>query len=87
VCGLIGDGCGGVLDCGPCTEAGESCGGAGVPNQCGAGTGGCNPLTCSDQGIQCGAAGDGCGGLLDCGGCETGYTCERGACEMVIIVE
>jgi hypothetical protein len=33
-CGLLGDGCGDVLDCGTCT-APETCGGAGVPNQCG----------------------------------------------------
>jgi hypothetical protein len=86
-CGLIGDGCGGVIDCGPCTAAGESCGGAGVPNQCGAGAGGCKPLSCDAQGVECGAAGDGCGGLLDCGGCEQGYACERGACMPAVVVQ
>jgi hypothetical protein len=29
----------------------------------------CIPLTCAQQGITCGPAGDGCGGLLDCGPC------------------
>lgn len=79
-CGLIGDGCGGVLDCGKCTVAGETCGGAGMANQCGTGTGGCNKLTCGEQSVECGAASDGCGGLLDCGGCSAGFTCDHGAC-------
>jgi hypothetical protein len=33
-CGIIGDGCGGTVDCGLCPEM-QSCGGGGVPNQCG----------------------------------------------------
>jgi hypothetical protein len=33
-CGPVADGCGGLLDCGPC-PAGQSCGGGGVPSQCG----------------------------------------------------
>jgi len=33
-CGSIPDGCGGTLDCGTCTPP-ASCGGAGVPYQCG----------------------------------------------------
>jgi hypothetical protein len=82
-CGLVGDGCGAVLDCGGCTMPGQTCGGAGQANQCGTGTGGCNKLTCSGQSVQCGAASDGCGGLLDCGGCSSGYTCERSKCEML----
>jgi hypothetical protein len=32
-CGLIGDGCGSVVDCGSCGE-GVMCGGSGVPNLC-----------------------------------------------------
>ncbi len=86
-CGLAGNGCGGVLDCGPCTKPGESCGGAGVPNKCGSGTGGCNPQTCEAQNVQCGAASDSCGGLIDCGGCAPGFKCERGACEAVPIIQ
>jgi len=80
-CGLVGDGCNGVLDCGTCTQPGQTCGGAAVPNQCGAGTGGCNKLTCTGQNVQCGAASDGCGGLLDCGGCAAGSSCEQSMCK------
>jgi hypothetical protein len=36
----------------------------------------CKPLTCAEQGIECGPAGDGCGGLIqDCGTCTTGLRC------------
>ena len=34
-CGIIGDGCGGVLNCGSC-PSGQSCGASGIPNVCGA---------------------------------------------------
>jgi hypothetical protein len=37
-CGKIGDGCGGVVDCGACPN-GKICGGGGVANKCGGGTG------------------------------------------------
>jgi hypothetical protein len=74
-CGPIADGCGALLDCGPC-KAGQTCGGGGVPNQCGGPT--CTPTTCSALGFECGPAGDGCGGLLDCGTCPTGQTCGGG---------
>jgi hypothetical protein len=80
-CGPAGDGCGGTLKCGDCTVAGQSCGGAGVSGQCGAPAAGgptCTPLTCDQQGIKCGSAGDGCGNLLDCGSCPTGQTCGGG---------
>lgn len=83
-CGLIGDGCGNIVDCGKCTKAGESCGGAGVPNQCDPGSGGCDEISCRDQGIECGAAGDGCGGLLDCGGCDPGESCRDGKCIPIV---
>jgi hypothetical protein len=74
-CGQAGDGCGGVLDCGACS-GGQSCGGGGVPNQCGAPA--CTPVTCLAQGLSCGPAGDGCGNALDCGSCPTGQTCGGG---------
>ena len=32
----------------------------------------CTPTDCTKQGFGCGAAGDGCGGAIDCGVCETG---------------
>jgi hypothetical protein len=74
-CGLAGDGCGNQLDCGSC-PTGQACGGGGVPGQCGAPDGGsCVPTTCVSQGIGCGPTGDGCGNLIQCGGCPTGQTC------------
>lgn len=41
-CGLIGDGCGGTLDCGTCA-APKTCGGGGVASQCG-----CKGLLCQE---------------------------------------
>jgi hypothetical protein len=39
----------------------------------------CTPLTCAQQGIQCGPAGDGCGGLIaSCGTCSGNQTCGGG---------
>ena len=35
----------------------------------------CTPKTCADLGFQCGLAGDGCGGMLDCGTCGPGQVC------------
>jgi hypothetical protein len=79
-CGPIGDGCGGELHCGVC-DAG-SCGGGGESSVCGVSLaadggvfgpdGGCLSRSCSDQGIECGPAGDGCGNEIDCGGCDAG---------------
>ncbi len=40
----------------------------------------CTPTTCAAQNLQCGAAGDGCGGALDCGPCPAGENCVRGMC-------
>jgi hypothetical protein len=42
----------------------------------------CTPTTCSAQNLQCGAAGDGCGGALNCGPCPPGEACVRGMCEI-----
>src|SRR5688500_12093351 len=37
---------------------------------------GCKPKTCSDLGIECGPAGDGCGGVIaNCGDCAAGLRC------------
>src|SRR5579863_1053924 len=82
-CGPLADGCGHLLQCGNCSGT-DSCGGSGIPNVCGLAVevdggdlypdGGCRPLTCAGQQIFCGPAGDGCGGTLDCGGCDAG-TC------------
>jgi hypothetical protein len=77
-CGVIGDGCGGMIDCGQTCPMGQTCGGAGQTNVCG--TPPCTPKTCADLGFDCGPAGDGCGGQLDCGQtCPTpGDTCGGG---------
>src|SRR5262249_51845089 len=71
-CGVLGDGCGGQLDCGAC-EGGNTCGqGGGVAAHCG-------PLQCDSPGARvCGPVGDGCGGTLDCGACPGGGMCGGG---------
>ncbi len=77
-CGPAGDGCGNVIPCGDCTPP-ETCGGGGVPSQCGeTDSGSCVPLTCAGQHVGCGPAGDGCGNLLQCGACSGGQTCGGG---------
>ncbi len=78
-CGPAGDGCGDMLDCGPCTN-GLSCGGGGINGKCGSLEAGatCQPLTCKDQGFTCGPAGDGCGNEIQCGSCPTGAQCGAG---------
>jgi hypothetical protein len=74
-CGLYADGCGGVLECGTC-PAGLTCGGAGVPGQCGESL--CSPRSCAGLGVECGPVGDGCGGSIDCGVCPEGMLCGAG---------
>jgi hypothetical protein len=80
-CGAQSNGCGGLTaDCGTC-NAPETCGGGGVANKCGApDAGSCTQLTCAQQGIQCGPAGNGCGGIIQCPACPTGDTCSSGHC-------
>jgi hypothetical protein len=75
-CGSAPDGCGGVVDCGPC-PTGQLCGGAG-PNMCG--TEPCNALTCQQAALQCGVASDQCGGVLQCGNCPEDGPCTQGRC-------
>ena len=65
-CGPLPDGCGGLLDCGPCT-APDTCGGAGTVGKCGHVV--CTPSTCAGK---CGPQGDGCGGTLSCPPCDGG---------------
>ncbi len=65
-CGPLPDGCGGLLDCGPCT-APDTCGGAGTIGKCGHTS--CVPATCAGR---CGPQGDGCGGTLSCPACDGG---------------
>ena len=84
-CGPNGDGCGGVIDCGSCA-AGEFCGGGGY-SKCGGvsttvpdsgTTTACTPATCQSLQYTCGAAGDGCGNVLDCGSCAVPQFCGGG---------
>ncbi len=80
ICGQQTDGCGGLtVDCNPC-PAGQTCGGGGTPGMCGAPPmGGCTPTTCQAQMIDCGPAGDGCGGVIaSCGTCPAPQTCGGG---------
>jgi hypothetical protein len=74
-CGLIGDGCGLAIDCGPCPRH-QTCGGGGVRGQCHHG-GDCYPsYQCQHLGYRwCGIVGDGCGRGFDCGACPAGMTC------------
>jgi hypothetical protein len=80
-CGPVGDGCGGVIDCGTC-NAPETCGGAGTLFTCGDGGGSgtsCTPRSCTDAAANCGVVADGCGGLTpSCGTCPTGEACGAG---------
>jgi len=71
-CGPVADGCGDLLDCGPCT-APDTCGGGGTPNQCG--NDGCIETTCEAAGAECGPIADGCGDTIDCGDCILPETC------------
>ena len=74
-CGVISDGCGKTLDCGPCA-AGSTCGGGGIANVCGKGS--CSPQSCASQGKDCGLISDGCSWLLQCGTCTAPATCGGG---------
>ncbi len=73
-CGQVADGCGGLLSCGSCL-APLTCGGGGVPNQCG---NSCVRTTCGAQGANCGIISDGCGGTLQCGDCTLPAVCGGG---------
>lgn len=77
-CGPIADGCGGSVNCGTC-GANEACGTGGGPGKCGpAGGGNCTPKTCAQLNFNCGPAGNGCGGMLDCGTCTAPQSCGGG---------
>ncbi|EPX54975.1 hypothetical protein D187_009714 [Cystobacter fuscus DSM 2262] len=75
-CGLLGDGCGGTLNCGTCA-AGTTCGASGAANVCGAGS--CTPKTCAELDAHCGQVSDGCAAVLDCGRCAAGQSCGASA--------
>jgi len=40
----------------------------------------CNQYTCAQLGYECGNWSDGCGRTLDCGACDSGWTCTDGRC-------
>lgn len=69
-CGRAPDGCGGTMDCGPCSE-GHEC----KSNKCVAK---CQPMTCEEALAHCGEVDDGCGHTLKCGTCKSGETCGGG---------
>jgi hypothetical protein len=81
-CGPVGDGCGGLLQCGTCATP-ETCGGGGNASVCGGSTN-CTPKKCSDfpdvdGGVgACGPIADGCGGLVTCGTCTPPQSCGGG---------
>ena len=80
-CGAAGDGCGNQLNCGVCNPP-QTCGGSGQNGVCGAPPppGRCTPLTCAQQNLACGPAGDGCGNEIagGCGTCLPPNTCGGG---------
>jgi hypothetical protein len=67
-CGLIPDGCDGMIDCG-CTSP-DSCGGGGIADQCGSGS--CTPAPCPIN--TCGPF-ETCGMTIDCATCAAPTTC------------
>jgi hypothetical protein len=79
-CGLQTDHCGGTVNCGSCSN-GETCGGGGVQNHCGAPP--CHHYTCQELNATCGPQGDGCGGQIDCGTCPDGQVCRNTPSECV----
>ena len=78
-CGRIGNGCGGILECGEC-PTGQVCNGAGIAHVCAPpASAGCKPGACTAGSDHfCGVVGDGCGRTQDCGACPTGFTCGGG---------
>ncbi len=40
----------------------------------------CTPYTCEELGYTCGSWTDGCGGIINCGSCPSGYVCSNGTC-------
>lgn len=66
-CGtVLDDGCGNEIECPDNCTGVLTCGGGGDQFKCG-----CTPQTCLDLGAECGITDDGCGGVLDCGGCDS----------------
>lgn len=65
-CGLLDDGCGGVMTCSTCTDGRE----------CVAGRCRCGGPNCQERGASCGPIDDGCKKILECGSCTVAqYGC------------
>jgi hypothetical protein len=78
-CGDIGDGCGGLINCGSC-GTNQTC----VMGQCITNMGMCTPKSCMDQGFNCGLAGDTCGNVINCGTpCPAPQICGGGGVDNV----
>ncbi len=88
-CGFVTDTkCGGVVQCGTCSTAGEVCGGQ-EANRCGKGNtttptdgGTCTASSCTDLGAECGSVSDpACPGtVVDCGNTKCPGMCTGGKC-------
>jgi hypothetical protein len=70
-CGVIEDGCGGFVDCGPC-QSGQACGIGGVPNVCAA----CELTAECQAAIAAGLAVRCCNGSCVIGNCCTSANCQ-----------
>ena len=77
-CGVIGDSCGGGLDCGACRAEWSCKNGLCLPDTC-------TPITCDTAGPfpYCGSIGDGCGGMLDCTCPQYARACINNICNGV----
>jgi len=74
-CGVIGNGCFGMIDCGTC-PGDEVC-----DNGVCVGGASCMPLACqAGTGNYCGTVGNGCGKAMDCGACDSSLVCTMGVC-------
>jgi hypothetical protein len=74
-CGPVVDGCGGIVDCGECSD-GQVCG-LFEHNVCATLDEICEPIAKADacEGKECGSEGNGCGGTHDCGTCDDDQAC------------
>lgn len=69
-CGVLPDGCGGVVNCS--CPGDDSCLPGGVCSSA------CEPTSCAAEGAECGEITNGCGGEIDCGECEPPLVCGGG---------
>jgi hypothetical protein len=79
-CGFAPDGCFGRINCGPSCPTGMFCGGGGTPNVCGPMGRSCSPVSCAQQGKNCGTISNGCNNVIRCGTCSAGQVCVGNVC-------